>query len=150
MNVTEKAHFCAFDIFHSPWDFSLQDTSEEVLLIVHMWIGLFYSRSTARFFHVDSCQHSEERDPLEMSRQTGSVSLLAPFSSIPDTDSMLDPGSAILDLSPRNSNAEKVSPDPQANRKETVPIDPKEANETLNALELPVGPQESITKQVGF
>ncbi|XP_040019565.2 uncharacterized protein tasor2 isoform X2 [Gasterosteus aculeatus] len=132
---------------HGPWDFSLQDTSEEVLLIVHMWIGLFYSRSTARFFHVDSCQHSEERDPLEMSRQTGSVSLLAPFSSIPDTDSMLDPGSAILDLSPRNSNAEKVSPDPQANRKETVPIDPKEANETLNALELPVGPQESITKQ---
>nr|XP_040019568.1 uncharacterized protein tasor2 isoform X4 [Gasterosteus aculeatus aculeatus] len=132
---------------HGPWDFSLQDTSEEVLLIVHMWIGLFYSRSTARFFHVGSCQHSEERDPLEMSRQTGSVSLLAPFSSIPDTDSMLDPGSAILDLSPRNSNAEKVSPDPQANRKETVPIDPKEANETLNALELPVGPQESITKQ---
>uniref|UniRef100_A0A8C6T247 DUF3715 domain-containing protein n=1 Tax=Neogobius melanostomus TaxID=47308 RepID=A0A8C6T247_9GOBI len=38
---------------HGPWDYSIQDTTEEVQLIVHMWIGLFYSRSTARFFHLD-------------------------------------------------------------------------------------------------
>ncbi|KAM8892876.1 uncharacterized protein tasor2 [Spinachia spinachia] len=103
---------------HGPWDFSLQDTSEEVLLIVHMWIGLFYSRSTARFFHVDSYQHTEERDPLDMSKETASASSFALLASIPDRristalekdDSVLDPGSAILDLSPRNSNAEKQS-----------------------------------------
>uniref|UniRef100_A0A3B4VKA3 Uncharacterized LOC111229767 n=1 Tax=Seriola dumerili TaxID=41447 RepID=A0A3B4VKA3_SERDU len=53
---------------HGPWDFSTQDTTEEVRLIVHMWIGLFYSRSTARFFHVDSnFAYSEESDSLEMS-----------------------------------------------------------------------------------
>ncbi|KAM3610006.1 uncharacterized protein V6R79_023782 [Siganus canaliculatus] len=39
---------------HGPWDHSIQDTSEEVQLIVHMWIGLFYSRSTPRFFHFDA------------------------------------------------------------------------------------------------
>ncbi|KAK7891898.1 hypothetical protein WMY93_023861 [Mugilogobius chulae] len=38
---------------HGPWDSSIHDTNEEVQLIVHMWIGLFYSRSTDRFFHLD-------------------------------------------------------------------------------------------------
>ncbi|XP_037308180.2 uncharacterized protein tasor2 isoform X2 [Pungitius pungitius] len=142
---------------HGPWDVSLQDTSEEVLLIVHMWIGLFYSRSTERFFHVDSYQHSEERDHLEMSRETVSASSFAPFSSIPDLvdttalekdSSALDPGSAILDLSQRNSNAEKVGPNPQAYRKETsVPVDQKEASEMLNTLKSSVEPQESIKIQ---
>ncbi|XP_055078219.1 uncharacterized protein LOC117371861 isoform X2 [Periophthalmus magnuspinnatus] len=38
---------------HGPWDSSIHDTNEEIQIIVHMWIGLFYSRSTARFFHLD-------------------------------------------------------------------------------------------------
>ncbi|XP_068579122.1 protein TASOR 2 isoform X2 [Cebidichthys violaceus] len=153
---------------HGPWDFSLQDTNEEVRLIVHMWIGLFYSRSTDRFFHVDSYPCSEESDSLEVS--SGMVSAtaqselkantFAPFPSITGTliskdldfsnkdDSMLDQGSGILDLSLRNSNAEIVSPDPQVNRKETsVSIDRKEASETLNTLESSLGPQEAIAKQ---
>ncbi|XP_075945458.1 uncharacterized protein tasor2 isoform X2 [Anarhichas minor] len=153
---------------HGPWDFSLQDTNEEVRLIVHMWIGLFYSRSTDRFFHVDSYPCSEESDSLEVS--SGMVSApaqselkansFAPFPSITDTliskaldfskkdDSMLDQGSGILDLSLRNSNSEIVSPDPQVNKKETsVSIDRKEASETLNTLESSVGPQEAIAKQ---
>uniref|UniRef100_A0A8C9ZFP0 DUF3715 domain-containing protein n=1 Tax=Sander lucioperca TaxID=283035 RepID=A0A8C9ZFP0_SANLU len=89
---------------HGPWDFSMQDTSEEVRLIVHMWIGLFYSRSTARFFHVDSYPCSEESDSLEM--PSGMVSTLAqselkaysfaPFLSVTDTS---DPSiSKALDL----------------------------------------------------
>ncbi|KAM6925711.1 uncharacterized protein tasor2 isoform 2-T2 [Lycodopsis pacificus] len=153
---------------HGPWDFSLQDTNEEVRLIVHMWIGLFYSRSTDRFFHVDSYPCSEESDSLEVS--SGMVSApaqselkansFAPFPSITDTliskvldfskkdDSMLDQGSGILDLSLRNSNAEIVSPDPQVIKKETsVSIDRKEASDTLNVLESSVGPQEAIAKQ---
>ncbi|XP_070763138.1 protein TASOR [Enoplosus armatus] len=49
---------------HGPWDSSIQDTNEEVRLIVHMWIGLFYSRSTDRFFHVDSnCTDPFSSDP---------------------------------------------------------------------------------------
>ncbi|KAK9516466.1 hypothetical protein VZT92_024393 [Zoarces viviparus] len=153
---------------HGPWDFSLQDTNEEVRLIVHMWIGLFYSRSTDRFFHVDSYPCSEESDSLDV--PSGMVSApaqselkansFAPFPSITDTliskvldftkkdDSMLDQGSGILDLSLRKSNAEIVSPDTQVNKKETsVSIDRKEASETLNALESSVGPQEAIAKQ---
>uniref|UniRef100_A0A3P8NIU1 DUF3715 domain-containing protein n=1 Tax=Astatotilapia calliptera TaxID=8154 RepID=A0A3P8NIU1_ASTCA len=54
---------------HGPWDFSIQDTNEEVRLIVHMWIGLFYSRSTPRLFHVESnfaYSCSEENDSLGM------------------------------------------------------------------------------------
>ncbi|XP_071008924.1 uncharacterized protein [Oncorhynchus clarkii lewisi] len=38
---------------HGPWDFNIEDTNEQVQLIIHMWIGLFYSRSTARFFQAD-------------------------------------------------------------------------------------------------
>ncbi|XP_054475164.1 uncharacterized protein tasor2 isoform X2 [Anoplopoma fimbria] len=148
---------------HGPWDFSMQDTNEEVRLIVHMWIGLFYSRSTARFFHVDPYPHSEESYSFEMSsgmvpdQSELKAKSFGPFLSFTDTsiskavdfskkdDSMLDQWSEILDLSLRNSNAEIVSPDPQVNRKETsVSIVRKEP---LNTLESSVGPQEEITIQ---
>ncbi|XP_056272740.1 uncharacterized protein tasor2 isoform X2 [Pseudoliparis swirei] len=151
---------------HGSWDFSMQDTSEEVRLIVHMWIGLFYSRSTSRFFNVDSSAYPEESDSLSI----GTVSAPAQFElkansfahspSITDTsiskvldfskkeDSLLDQESGILDLSLRNTNAEIVRLDPRANRKETsASIDRKEASETLNALESSVGPQEAIAIQ---
>lgn len=147
----------------------MQDTSEEVRLIVHMWIGLFYSRSTSRFFNVDSSAYPEESDSLSI----GTVSAPAQFElkansfahspSITDTsiskvldfskkeDSLLDQESGILDLSLRNTNAEIVRLDPRANRKETsASIDRKEASETLNALESSVGPQEAIAIQVGI
>ncbi|XP_034735523.1 uncharacterized protein tasor2 isoform X2 [Etheostoma cragini] len=152
---------------HGPWDFSMQDTSEEVRLIIHMWIGLFYSRSTARFFHVDSYPCSEVRDSLEM--PSGMVSILAqselkansfaPFLSVTDTadpsianaldlskkhDSVLDQGSVVLDLSVRNSNAEILTSDPQVNRTETsVSGDLKEACETLNTLKSSMGLEEA-------
>ncbi|XP_028440088.1 uncharacterized protein tasor2 isoform X3 [Perca flavescens] len=156
---------------HGPWDFSMQDTNEEVRLIVHMWIGLFYSRSTARFFHVDSYPCSEESDSLEM--PSGMVSTLAqselkansfaPFPSVTDAsdhsiskaldlskkqDSVLDQGSVVLDLSLRNSNAEIVTSDPQVNRKETsVSGDLKEAIETLKTLKSSMGLQVASTIQ---
>ncbi|XP_049929953.1 protein TASOR 2 isoform X1 [Epinephelus moara] len=155
---------------HGPWDFSMQDTSEEVRLIVHMWIGLFYSRSTARLFHVDSNSCSEERDSLELS--SGMVpapspelkaSSFAPFPSVTDTsdpsfskaldlskkdDSVLDQGPLILDLSMKNSKAEIVTSDPQVNRKDTsVSGDGKEASETLNTPKSSVGLEEASTMQ---
>uniref|UniRef100_UPI0037E81E95 protein TASOR 2 isoform X2 n=1 Tax=Semicossyphus pulcher TaxID=241346 RepID=UPI0037E81E95 len=143
---------------HGPWDYSVQDTSEEVRLIVHMWIGLFYSRSTARFFHIDSnltypC--SEESDFLKKANGITSGSVQselkansdASFPSVPDTsdsspsnaldlskkgDSVLDQGSVILDLSLKNSSAKVINSDPQVNRKETsVSGDREEARKTL-------------------
>ncbi|XP_018540040.1 uncharacterized protein tasor2 isoform X2 [Lates calcarifer] len=154
---------------HGPWDFSIQDTTEEVRLIVHMWIGLFYSRSTARFFHIDlNCTYpySEGSDPLELS--SGKVSAPAQtelkansfggLPSVADTqdpsiskaldlskkdNSVLDQGSVILDLSLRNSSAEAVTSDPQANKKETsVSGEQKEASETVNTIKSSVELQE--------
>ncbi len=140
-----------------------------------MWIGLFYSRSTARFFHVDSnltYPSSEESDSFVMS--SGVVSApaqselkansFAPFPSVTDIsdasiskaldlrkkdDSVLDLGSVILDLSLKNSSAEIVTSDPQVNRKETsVSGVWKEASETLNTLKSSLGLQEPSTSQV--
>uniref|UniRef100_A0A3P8ZRQ2 DUF3715 domain-containing protein n=1 Tax=Esox lucius TaxID=8010 RepID=A0A3P8ZRQ2_ESOLU len=52
---------------HGPWDFEIDDTNEQVQLIIHMWIGLFYSRSTARFFQADpSLSCLEEKDCTEV------------------------------------------------------------------------------------
>lgn len=42
-----------FPLCNSPWNLSIVDSPEEVHLIFHMWIGLFYSRSPSRFFHFD-------------------------------------------------------------------------------------------------
>ncbi|XP_059190330.1 uncharacterized protein tasor2 [Centropristis striata] len=158
---------------HGPWDFSMQDTSEEVRLIVHMWIGLFYSRSTARFFHVDSYLCSEKRDSLEIS--SGMVSLaqsegrsvkassFAAYPSVTDTsdssilialdlskkeESVLDQGPVILDLSLKKSNSEIATSDPQFSRKETsVSGDQKEASETLKTPKSSVRLQESSNIQ---
>uniref|UniRef100_A0A3P8RZU5 Uncharacterized protein n=2 Tax=Amphiprion percula TaxID=161767 RepID=A0A3P8RZU5_AMPPE len=152
---------------HGPWDFSVQDTSEEVRLIVHMWIGLFYSRSTARFFHVDSnftytC--SEDGNSLDISSGITSkpadpelkANSRAASPSVTDTsdpliskvldlskkpNSVSDQESMILDLSLRNTNAEAVTADPQVHRKETsVSSEQKEAGESLTSLKLPAEP----------
>ena len=141
----------------------MQDTAEEVRLIVHMWIGLFYSRSTARLFHVDP--YPEESNSLEPSSGTVSApaqselnaNSFATFlmdTSDPSISKALDlsrKDDVILDLSLRNSNAKIVTSDPQVNRKETsVTGDQKEASETLNTVKSPVGVQEENTIQVWF
>ncbi|XP_026167477.1 uncharacterized protein tasor2 isoform X2 [Mastacembelus armatus] len=147
---------------HGPWDFSVEDTNEEVQLIVHMWIGLFYSRSTARFFHVDSnfiypC--SEESGCSEMSSGMKApvhselkANSYAPFSSVTHTSdsntsispvldlrkkdhSFVDHGPVVLDLSLRNSNSVLVTSNQQFNRKETsVSSEEKEVSDTSKTL----------------
>ncbi|XP_053282485.1 uncharacterized protein tasor2 isoform X2 [Pleuronectes platessa] len=155
---------------HGPWDSSVQDISDELRLIVHMWIGLFYSRSTARFFQDDSnftnlC--SKENDSLEMSCEMVSppaqsenrANSVGAFpsptdSQDPSTSTVLDlskndnfacdQGSVILDLSLRNSRAETVTLDPQINcEKSSVSSELKEASHILNTLKSSVGLQEA-------
>ncbi|XP_035011715.2 uncharacterized protein tasor2 isoform X2 [Hippoglossus stenolepis] len=159
---------------HGPWDSSVQDISDELRLIVHMWIGLFYSRSTARFFQDDSnftnlC--SEESDSLEMSCEmvsppAQSENRANSFGAFPSpTDSqdpsiskvldlskndnfVVDQGSVILDLSLRNSCAETVTLDPQINSdKSSVSSELKEASDILNTPKSSVGLQEARTLQ---
>lgn len=43
-----------FVLCDRPWDSSIEENIEQVHLILHMWIGLFYSKSTTRFFQTDS------------------------------------------------------------------------------------------------
>ncbi|XP_054632482.1 uncharacterized protein tasor2 isoform X2 [Dunckerocampus dactyliophorus] len=117
---------------HGPWNHSIEDTNEDVQLVVHMWIGLFYSRSTARFFDVNldltnSCL--EERDCLETTLAQSELKG-NPFAfpqgvaettdpSISNTSDLskkvtsLDQESDILDLSLRNPNVEIVTSSPQ-------------------------------------
>uniref|UniRef100_UPI003AAE60D2 uncharacterized protein tasor2 isoform X1 n=1 Tax=Centroberyx gerrardi TaxID=166262 RepID=UPI003AAE60D2 len=155
---------------HGPWDFSIHDTSEEVRLIVHMWIGLFYSRSTARFFHIDTnftCPYSEESDCLEMSSgiipaptqsevKANSSAPLPTITSDTSISKVLDlskkdtpvvnQGSVILDLSLRNPSEEIATSDPQVNRKEiALSREQTEAIETSKAPKLLMGPHEAST-----
>uniref|UniRef100_A0A3Q1J401 Uncharacterized protein n=1 Tax=Anabas testudineus TaxID=64144 RepID=A0A3Q1J401_ANATE len=131
---------------HGPWDFSIKDTSEELRLIVHMWIGLFYSRSTARFFHVDSnftypC--SEENNLLE-TEMTSDPAHKKDISSLAQ-------GVGILDLSLRNSNVDTDSSTSQVNRKKLpVSSKKKDASETVNTLMSLMGLHEASTFQVGY
>ncbi|XP_071374167.1 uro-adherence factor A [Centroberyx affinis] len=155
---------------HGPWDFSIHDTSEEVRLIVHMWIGLFYSRSTARFFHIDTnftCPYSEESDCLEMSSgiipaptqsevEANSSAHLPTITSDTSISKVLDlskkdapvvnQGSAILDLTLRNPSEEIATSDPQVNRKEiALSREQTEATETSEAPKLSMGLHEAST-----
>lgn len=150
--------------FDRPWDFSIQDTSEEVRLILHMWIGLFYSRSTPRFFHFDSnCSNSslEESDDLKMPSRV--VPAMAPCLNVGDTSntlhlnaldlskkdgSVLDQDCAVLDLSQRPARAEIVV-DPQVNQRQTpVCVVQKESSGTRITLESLEDPQKASTFQV--
>ena len=142
-----------------------------------MWIGLFYSRSTARSFHDDSnftnlC--SEESDSLEMSCEIVSPpaqsenreNAIGAFPSPTDSQDpsiskvldlskndnfVFDQGSVILDLSLKNSCAETVTLNPQINSdKSSVSSELKEASDILNTLKSSVGLQEVRTLQVCF
>lgn len=120
----------SFVLFDSPWDFSLRDTREDMQLIVHMWIGFFYSRSTARFIDLGSdrdtnprsadCIHpeaavaTEARAWLQADRfEWQSQRSLSNTSDLNGTSS-LDRDSDVLNSSPGASNRFEVLPsDPQ-------------------------------------
>lgn len=139
---------------HGPWDFSICDTTEELQLIVHMWIGLFYSRSTARFFHLDPdmpLASSEDAvlDTVDTSVEkeyAQSVSETVLHYSLPNAEDKLEPKildlskpkSSVVDkepvalnLSQRPSNAESENQNPELKEKTEA-----QALNTLNPQEL--------------
>ncbi|XP_029008453.1 uncharacterized protein tasor2 isoform X2 [Betta splendens] len=160
---------------HGPWDVSIQDKTDEVRLLVHMWIGLFYSRSTARFFHIDSkfthpCSEKNElletltgvtSAPAQLEFKESSLDQSPNISDISDSavskaldlskkdTTVFDRGAVILDLSLRNPNAEAASSALQVNRKNTcVSSEKQDATETLSVLESFTGViQEASTFQ---
>ncbi|KAI4895838.1 hypothetical protein NFI96_016993 [Prochilodus magdalenae] len=91
---------------HGKWDFSIEDTYEQVHLIFHMWIGLFYSKPTSRFFHFDhNCPPLERKEPPKVPDAVQATPPMsdAGLSSKEDKTSPLHPVSDILDLSVKTS-----------------------------------------------
>ncbi|XP_061750274.1 protein TASOR 2 isoform X2 [Nerophis ophidion] len=114
---------------HGPWDISIQDTNKDIQLVVHMWIGLFYSRSTARFFDVDlDLENLEEMDCLETTPAQSDFkentfelppgvvdtaeSSISNSLVLSQKGTDLDQESEILDLSLKNPNVESLTSGP--------------------------------------
>lgn len=132
-----------------------------------MWIGLFYSRSTPRSFHLDSNCLSpciEERDPKNMLTSVGPAQSFALSLNVPGTSDALnvnvldlskkdgfasDLGGDVLDLSRRNVQA-KLDVEPRAKQRQTSGFcGQKEAGYgTLIALESTTVPQKVSTYSV--
>ncbi|XP_056138578.1 uncharacterized protein tasor2 [Lampris incognitus] len=144
---------------HGPWDLTIHDTNEEVQLIVHLWIGLFYSRSTARSFHIDtSIPYLEDGDNSEIS--SGMVQATtqfepkncstAPAPAVHSNPESLDlskkekpastEGPMGLDLKVKKPSLEDVSSEPQVNRIEiTLSGKETEVNQTSSQALEPLG-----------
>lgn len=134
----------------SPWDFSVKDTTDEVRLIFHMWIALFYSRSMPRFFDFESDPYSLETPiaPISTSPQSDlKDSLLPPDPNVNDTSDAListpsgpvpsetstrEEKSIILHLSQKNSLSDITTSVSQVIPKETceTPNTPVELHPT--------------------
>ncbi|XP_051949846.1 uncharacterized protein tasor2 [Xyrauchen texanus] len=94
---------------HGKWNFDIEDTFEEVHLIFHMWIGLYYSKSTSRLFDLDNitalpkgkntAKVQQDRNPIQTLASLPSVELRSKEGpTLP-----LRLSSDILDLSVKNS-----------------------------------------------
>ncbi|RXM35636.1 hypothetical protein EOD39_3980 [Acipenser ruthenus] len=69
---------CVTRALHGPWNFNIEETFEQVHLILHMWIGLFYSKSTLRFFQTDTVQSSDQSKCIFQISPSRSVTQRAP------------------------------------------------------------------------
>lgn len=111
----------------SPWDFSVKDTIDEVRLIFHIWVALFYSRSTPRFLELDSepsCMESlpgsVPNPPLDDAKKSlfapdlnvkerSDASISTPFDPTTNEIHIWDQRPLILDLSKKNSPSDVAS-----------------------------------------
>ncbi|XP_039521057.1 uncharacterized protein tasor2 isoform X4 [Pimephales promelas] len=89
---------------HGKWNFNIEDTYEDVHLIFHMWIGLFYSKHTSRLFQLENCTalpkgKDVEKVHLDINAIQNAVSLLNVELTSKDDSSR---PSEVLDLSVKN------------------------------------------------
>ncbi|XP_073675094.1 uncharacterized protein tasor2 [Garra rufa] len=93
---------------HGKWNFNIEDTYEDVHLIFHMWIGLFYSKATSRLFHLENCNALPKEKEVEMvnldiNAIQNAVSLLnVDLSQKADSAKPVLASSEVLDLSVKN------------------------------------------------
>ncbi|XP_016107841.1 LOW QUALITY PROTEIN: uncharacterized protein [Sinocyclocheilus grahami] len=93
---------------HGKWNFDIEDTYEDVHLIFHMWIGLFYSKPTSRLFHLENStalpkEKEVEIVNLDINAIQNAVSLLSvDLSQKADSAKPVHVSSEVLDLSVKN------------------------------------------------
>ncbi|XP_067250593.1 protein TASOR 2 isoform X4 [Chanodichthys erythropterus] len=93
---------------HGKWNFSIEDTFEDVHIIFHMWIGLFYSKHTSRLFHLENSTalpkgKDVEKVHLDINAIQNAVSLLnVELSSKEDSSRSVPLSTEVLDLSVKN------------------------------------------------
>ncbi|XP_056319983.1 uncharacterized protein tasor2 isoform X2 [Danio aesculapii] len=99
---------------HGKWNFNIEDTFEDVHLIFHMWIGLFYSKSTSRLFHLENSTilpkgKDIEKVHLDKNAIQSAVSLLnVELNTKEGSSKPVHVSSGVLDLSVKNG--EHVTP----------------------------------------
>ncbi|XP_060788342.1 uncharacterized protein tasor2 isoform X4 [Neoarius graeffei] len=107
--TNDKLDKCVTRALHGKWDFSIEDSYEQVHLIFHMWIGLFYSKPTSRFFHFhNGCPTVERKNPekvLQCAINKSTPPSDADLTSKEDKPASLNPVSDALDLSVKVSGA---------------------------------------------
>ncbi|XP_056115730.1 uncharacterized protein tasor2 isoform X2 [Rhinichthys klamathensis goyatoka] len=93
---------------HGKWNFNIEDTYEDVHLIFHMWIGLFYSKHTSRLFQLENSTalpkgKDVEKVHLDINAIQNAVSLLnVELTSKDDSSRPAHLSSEVLDLSVKN------------------------------------------------
>ncbi|XP_016145914.1 uncharacterized protein tasor2 isoform X2 [Sinocyclocheilus grahami] len=112
---------------HGKWNFNIEDTYEDVHLIFHMWIGLFYSKPTSRLFHLENCtalpkEKNVEIVHLDINAIQNAVSLLnVDLSQEADSAKPVHVSSEVLDLSVKNYEPVNLhSASDQSIRKDTA------------------------------
>ncbi|XP_043103207.1 uncharacterized protein tasor2 isoform X2 [Puntigrus tetrazona] len=114
---------------HGKWSFNIEDTYEDVHLIFHMWIGLFYSNPTSRLFHLENCtafakEKNVEMVHLDINAIQNAVSLLnVDLSKKADSAKPVHVSSDVLDLSVKNDEPVNLHSDllsNQSKRKDTA------------------------------
>ncbi|XP_053741875.1 uncharacterized protein tasor2 isoform X2 [Synchiropus splendidus] len=149
---------------HGPWDISVQDTNEEMRLVVHMWIALFYSRSTDRFFQVDPhLLRPSSGDDEALENYCGALNSIQseaearPFASVLGLDTTHV--SVMKSLDPRDQDLSLMDTRPDMVSSESIgtslsPVKPKEmdvsekeeAGDTLAVGQESASPLQSSSK----
>ncbi|KAK7136215.1 hypothetical protein R3I94_014762 [Phoxinus phoxinus] len=99
---------------HGKWNFNIEDTYEDVHLIFHMWIGLFYSKHTSRLFHLENSTalpkgKDVEKVHLDINAIQNAVSLLNVELTSKEDSTPAHLSSEILDLSVKNGEPIQAS-----------------------------------------
>ncbi|XP_056628835.1 uncharacterized protein tasor2 isoform X2 [Triplophysa dalaica] len=133
---------------HGKWNFDIEGTPEEVHLIFHMWIGLFYSKSASRLFHLENIAAlSKEKDNLDVKdkqdvdlMQTCVSSVNVNLNLEEDSHKALHLHSGIMDLSVKNCEPMNLHSGLQQSKGDDTVLHPEVGTQKIAQKNSPSGP----------